>query len=362
MDALLGLAGLLGIIISVLWSVACLFKRRPLKVPAVLMAGAVILFSAGLAISPDRDQEAEEVPEETALEEPEPAPDDPEEPEIEEEPPAEEAPEEPEEEPAEPEEEKLDPDLTVEAHFIDVGQGDAVFLDAPVKDILIDGGDRGDTVVNYLDRLGVESLDLVIGTHPHADHIGGLINLFEEIPVDEVLDPGVTHTTITFEDYIDLIDQKDIDFTEGSAGMERDLGEDSTMKVIFPRSPSEDHLNNASIVTKVTFGEVSFMFTGDAEKEAEQEILTRDYNLDSDILKVGHHGSRTSTTQGFLEEVDPETAVIMCGLDNQYGHPHEETLTRLYQAGVDIYRTDHQGSIVITTDGETYEIDQEPWN
>ena len=258
--------------------------------------------------------------------------------------------------------ERAPPTGMLEAHFIDVGQGDSILIKTTNKNILIDGGDRGNIVVNYLRNQGVSSLDLVIGTHPHADHIGGLINVMDAIPVKEIIDPGVAHTTITFEDYLDIIDEKDIIFTEGRAGMTRDLGGGAEMKIIHPSSPYSSHLNNASIVCRITFGEVSFMFTGDAEREAESQILNRGYELDSDILKVGHHGSSTSTTQAFLNVVDPDVAVIMCGMNNQYGHPHHETLENLSAANIDIFRTDKHGTIVIKTDGLTYEINKQPYS
>ena len=248
------------------------------------------------------------------------------------------------------------------AHFIDVGQGDSILIQTSSQNILIDGGNRGDTVVDYLISQGVDNLELIIGTHPHADHIGGLINVMEAIPVDEVIDPGVAHTTITFEDYLDIIDEKDIKFTEGRAGMTRDLGGGAELEIIHPVSPSSNHLNNASIVARITFGQISFLLTGDAESDAESEMLARDYILESTILKVGHHGSNTSTTQAFLNAVNPEVAVIMCGLDNTYGHPHEETLNKLSLANVSIYRTDLHGNVIIKTDGVTYEVDTIPYD
>ncbi|MBS4022985.1 MAG: MBL fold metallo-hydrolase [Dethiobacter sp.] len=246
----------------------------------------------------------------------------------------------------------------MKVHFIDVGQGDAILVQTPTQNILIDGGDRGNTVVNYLRNLGVNSLDVVIGTHPHADHIGGLINVMQSIPVKEVIDPGVVHTTKTFEDYLTLIDEKNIIFTEGRAGMSRDLGGGAKMEILHPVSPSSRHLNDASIVVKITFGEVSFMLTGDAEQAAENQIRSRGYDLNSTVLKVGHHGSRTSTITAFLNAVKPEVAVIMSGKNNTYGHPHQETLAKLTEAGVKTYRTDLHGTIVITTDGQTYDINQ----
>jgi len=246
-------------------------------------------------------------------------------------------------------------------HFIDVGQGDSIFIDTTEQNILIDGGNRGDIVVNYLQDLDVDKLDLVIGTHPHSDHIGGLINIMEAIVVEEIIDPGVTNTTIAFEDYLDIIDEKDITFTEGRAGMERDLGGGAEMTIIHPVTPSSADLNNASIVARVTYGDISFMFTGDAEHGAEAEMLDRDYTLESTILKVGHHGSNTSTTDEFLSAVNPEIAIIMCGEGNIYGHPNDETLVKLSEANVNIYRTDLQGTIIVTTDGTTYEVNTDPY-
>ncbi len=254
---------------------------------------------------------------------------------------------------------RTNPSGELKVHFIDVGQGDAILVQTPSQNILVDGGNRGTTVVNYLKSLGINSLDLVISTHPHADHIGGLINVIESIPVREVIDPAVVHTTKTFEDYLTLIDKNDIIFTEGRAGMSRDLGGGARMDILHPSSPSSSHLNDASIVTKVTFGQISFMLTGDAEKASESKILLQStVQPTSTVLKVGHHGSRTSTTSAFLKAVAPKVAVIMCGKGNTYGHPHEETLANLAAAGVDIYRTDIHGTIVITTDGQTFDINQ----
>lgn len=253
-----------------------------------------------------------------------------------------------------------DGQLTV-VYFIDVGQGDAILIRTPTQNVLVDGGERGATVVDYLRSQGVNSLDLMIGTHPHADHIGGLINVMQAIPVKEVIDPAVIHTTKTFEDYLTIIDQKDIKFTEGRAGMARDLGGGATMQILHPSAPSGTHLNDASIVVKLTFGRVSFMLTGDAEQAGEAQILNRGYDLKSTILKAGHHGSRTSTTRAFLNAVTPEAAVIMCAANNSYGHPHEETLQKLATAGVDIYRTDIHGTIIITTDGRTYQVNKQPF-
>jgi competence protein ComEC len=245
----------------------------------------------------------------------------------------------------------------VTVHYIDVGQGDSILIQTPEKNILIDGGDRGNTALNYLKQKNIRSLDIVISTHPHADHIGGLVNVLQEIEVKEVIDPGIVHTTKTFEDYLNLIDRKDIQYTVGRAGMTRDLGAGAEMYILHPSSPTKSTpLNDVSVVTRITFGEVAFLFTGDAESTSEQEMLRRGAPLTSDILKVGHHGSRTSTSSSFLNAVNPSMAIIMCGSGNTYGHPHGETLTKLSDKGVDVYRTDLHGNVIITTDGTVYSV------
>jgi len=260
------------------------------------------------------------------------------------------------EQPQEPDEE---PTGEMAVHFLDVGQGDSILILSENVTILIDGGPRsaGQKVVNYLKKAGVTSIDLVISTHAHEDHIGGLIDVLQEFQVEEVIDPAVIHTSKTFEDYLTLIDQKDIKFTEGRQGQVRDLGAGAKLELLHPVEPSNSHLNDSSIVAKLTFGQVSFFFTGDAEEASEQQILLQSMiSLRSTVLKVGHHGSSSSTTQAFLQAVNPEVAVIMCGKDNDYGHPHDETLQKLTAAGIEIYRTDIHGDIVITTDGENYTV------
>ena len=245
----------------------------------------------------------------------------------------------------------------LKVHFIDVGQGDSVLIQAQDKHVLIDGGSRGagQTVVDYLRNNGVGKLDLVIATHPHEDHIGGLLAVLTEFEVLEIMDPGVIHTSKTFEEYLDLIDSKDIPFTEARAGMSRNLGDGVRIEILHPVNPSSSHLNNASIVARLTYGNVAFLFTGDAESEAEQAMLDRG-NLGANVLKVGHHGSRTSSSSAFLNAVRPSFAIISVGSDNRYGHPHQEILDRLGDANVRDYRTDLHGTIVITTEGTSVDI------
>ncbi len=246
-----------------------------------------------------------------------------------------------------------------EIHFIDVGQGDAIFISTPDKNLLVDGGRHDSNITDYLLSLDIEKIDFVIATHPHADHIAGLINVFYDFDIGEVLDPGVVHTTYTFNQYLSTIEVYDIPFTIGRKGMERVLSEHAFFKLLHPVNPSDDHLNNASIVAHVTLGEVTVLLTGDLEKEGEAEVLQEPHLLASDILKVGHHGSNTSSTMPFLEAVDPDVSVIQCGQDNPYGHPHGPVLERLAAIGTDVYRTDIHGHIVIETDGEEYTVHTE---
>jgi len=245
----------------------------------------------------------------------------------------------------------------LEVHFLDVGQGDSIFIQTAEQNILIDAGEKsqGEMVVDYLRGQGVEKLDLVIATHPHSDHIGGLIQVLTDIPVKEVLDPAVVHTTKLFEDYLTLIAAKDIKFTEGRAGMVRDLG-GAVLEILHPLAPTSSALNDASLVTRITCGHISLLLTGDIEKKSEREILDRGVPIKSTLLKACHHGSSTSNSPQFVQAVAPEAVIIMCGEGNDYGHPHEEVLETYSRLGVAIYRTDLLGSIVVSSDGETYTI------
>ncbi len=243
-------------------------------------------------------------------------------------------------------------DLVV--HFIDVGQGDAILAQTAERNVLIDGGTRGagQTVADYLRSLGISSLDLVIATHPHEDHIGGLLTVLSEFEVAEVMDPGAVHTTVTFEQYLDLIDEKNITFTIARAGMIRDLGSGIRLTILHPTDPLSQGLNDCSIVARLTGAGVNFMFTGDIEAYYERKVVGREKDLSAHVLKIAHHGSRSSTSKEFLAAVNPEYAVIMTGEGNRYNHPHSEVLQRLKSAGVTLFRTDMHGTVVMTvTDG-----------
>lgn len=247
-------------------------------------------------------------------------------------------------------------------HFIDVGQGDSELLQFAGKNMLIDAGDQdsGPGVTSYLRSHGVTSLNLVVATHPHSDHIGGLITVLNDFPVGQVLDSGQTHTSQTFENYLNLIDQKNIPFTVAERGQTIDLDPSLQIEVLSPPATLfSGDLNQNSIVLMVTYCNVSFLFMGDAGIEAEDSIMAAGYDLQSDILKVGHHGSSSSSSSVFLSRVMPTSSIIEVGAGNDYGHPTQKTLNALSGIGSKVYRTDTNGNVEITTDGQTYTVTTE---
>lgn len=241
----------------------------------------------------------------------------------------------------------------LEVHFIDVGQADCALLVSDGHYMVIDGGnnDDADTIVSYLQAQGVEMIDAVVGTHPHEDHIGSLDVIINSFDVEAVYMPKIMHTSKTFEDVLDAIAKKGLQIKSSSPGDTFSFN-GLTVEVLGPQQEYSD-FNNNSIVLQVTAGETKFLFTGDAEEAAERDILQAGYDLQSDVLKVGHHGSSTSTSEDFLQAVSPKYAVISVGMGNSYGHPEKETLEKLENIGAEIYRTDLQGTIVCSTDGET---------
>lgn len=239
--------------------------------------------------------------------------------------------------------------LTV--HYIDVGQADCILLECDGQYLLIDGGNRedGQLVVSYLEQQGVEELSAVVCTHAHEDHVGGLPSVLAVYPTAAVYAPTKTYASNVFDDFVYYTDQQRLEITIPAPGDTLTLG--STRLTVLGPVKSYAETNDTSIVLKAEYGEISFLFTGDMEIAAENDML--DYGMDvrADVLKVGHHGSDTSTGYRFLYEVDPEYGVISVGEGNTYGHPNEEPLSRLKQAGVTLLRTDKLGTIVARTDG-----------
>lgn len=248
------------------------------------------------------------------------------------------------------------PDPQLQVHFLDVGQADCALLRCGDTDILIDGGNVDDSsyIVSYLQKQGVEQLDLVVCTHAHEDHVGGLAGVLAVFPTAELWSATTTYSSKCFDNFVRYADQQRLTIQIPQPGKTVTYGK-LTLKVLGPVD-SYSETNNTSIVIKATFGSRSFLFTGDMEKDAENDMLDSGAQVKADVLKVGHHGSDTSSGYRFLYEVDPQYAVISVGEGNSYGHPHEEPLSRFHDAGVTVYRTDLLGEILVTTDGENLDF------
>lgn len=248
---------------------------------------------------------------------------------------------------------ELPADSTFEVHFIDVGQGDCSLILCDGHAMLIDGGEASESskVYAYLKAHGVDHLDYMVATHAHSDHIGGLSGALNYATVETAFCPVTSYDTKTFSSLTKYLGNQGVSITVPSAGDSFMLGS-AYVQILGPQKNYDD-TNDTSIVMKITYGDTSFLFTGDAERTAEADILDAGYDLSATVLKVGHHGSDTSTSYPFLREIMPEYAVIQVGKDNSYGHPTENTLSRLRDADVKVYRNDLQGDIVCTSDGKS---------
>lgn len=242
----------------------------------------------------------------------------------------------------------------LQIYYFDVGQADCIFVKNENECMLIDAGNNADgkLIVKELETLGVEKIDYLVGTHPHEDHIGGLDDVINSFDIGKIYMPKRQANTKTFENVLDAVSNKNLKISTPNAGDKFNVGE-AVCEVVSADSNAED-TNDSSIVILMTFGKTSFLFTGDIGKEIEENVNWQDI----DVLKVAHHGSRYSSSKEFLNETLPEIAVISCGRDNDYGHPHEEAVKRLEDVGAEIYRTDKQGTIYIKSDGDRYEISE----
>ena len=241
-------------------------------------------------------------------------------------------------------------------HYIDVGQGDAALVVCDDKTMLIDGGkpSASSIIYTYLKNLNIDYLDCIVASHADDDHIGGLSAPLAKMKVGNVIAPETEADTRSYNSLKTKTEEQGLTIQHPKPGDSMDLGS-SKIEFYGPITESESDRNNGSIVMKIIYGDTSFLFTGDAEREEEQEILNAGYDLSATVLKVGHHGSKNSTTYPFLREIMPQYAVISVG-DNSYGHPTEDTLSRLRDADVKVYRTDMQGDIIATSDGKTVTI------
>ena len=251
-----------------------------------------------------------------------------------------------------------------EVHFIDVDQADCILIKTEEKNILIDAGDIGgeNGIINYLHTNGVFSIDLFITTHPHADHIGSASEIINAFPVTTVVMPEIPEkhlpTTRLFEELLITLSKSDCEVLYSEKDMVFDLGS-ATLEILGPAEYSGDNLNNYSIISKLTCGEVSFLFTGDAEEEIELELIESEEDLSCTVFNAGHHGSSTSNSVAFIKAASPKYSVISCGKDNDYGHPHRETISTFKEFGIEYYRTDYSGDVVFATDGANVYIKTE---
>lgn len=251
----------------------------------------------------------------------------------------------------------------MEVHFIDVGNADSILIRQGDKNLLIDAGERGDTddILTYFEQHGIHRLDMVIATHPHADHIGAMAQVIKQIPISKFvmsfMPEAATPTSAVYRDMLVALDEKAVPVDEATPGAVYELGE-ARVQIIAPLEETEE-TNDMSIVTRVTFGQHAFLFTGDAGTAVEKQLLKSGYDLKADVLKVSHHGSNTGNSSAFLKKVNPTYAVIPCGINNSYNHPHKEVVGRLKSRHIAFYRADVYGDIVITSNGETLAIKTE---
>ena len=255
----------------------------------------------------------------------------------------------------------IPPPGTLEVHFIDVGQADSILVRQGDHAMLVDAGNNEDagTVTGYLTKQGIKQLDVLVGTHPHEDHIGSLDKVIQSFGIGRVIMPKVTSTTRTFTDVIAAIKAKGLTITTPLPGTTFNLG-DAAVTILAPNASKYDDLNDYSVVLRVVFGNTSFLLTGDAEEVSEAEMLRSGRTLRSDVLKVGHHGSDSSTTDEFLAKVGTAYAVISVGAGNTYGHPAQTTMQKLKALGIPVYRTDQNGTIVAVSDGKAITFNTQP--
>lgn len=254
--------------------------------------------------------------------------------------------------------------------MFDIGQGDSILIISPNRQtMLIDGGnsakDGSEVILPYLKVNGFDRLNVMVLTHPDADHVGGLPEVLRGIPVDRVVSTGQVHTTQIYAEFLQELktarDERGTEVIRGVAGAE--IPFDAAVKVEVlgpdPEAVTADDLNNASVVLRLTYGQVSVLFTGDAEQDEETWMISNKKDLSAQILKVSHHGSQTGSSDALLKAVGAQVGLISCGADNRYGHPHAEVLERLARHGVEVYRTDKLGTIEVEIDGSKWQITSE---
>lgn len=239
-------------------------------------------------------------------------------------------------------------------HFINVGQGDSILLQSSTKNMLIDAGPKSnsDKLIKYLKEVGVKKLDVIVATHPHEDHIGGMVAVIKNFDIGVFYAPKKTANTNVFENMVKALQDKNLKINVAKAGIKIDFDKDIPCEMLAPNSDSYEDINNYSAVLKVNYKDTSFLFTGDAEKLSEREIIQKGSDLKADVLKLGHHGSSSSSSKEFLDKVSPKYAIISCAKNNDYGHPHKETITEMNKRNIKVFRTDMDGDIILKSDGK----------
>lgn len=242
--------------------------------------------------------------------------------------------------------------------YLNVGQGDSELIQVNGINMLIDAGTNAgaNDLVKDLKNRGIKTIDIAIATHPHEDHIGGMDEVLENFDVKSFYAPKVAHTTKTYENMLKAVKNEGLKIKQIKEGTKIDLGKDTEVQVYSPVKSQYEELNNYSPVMKISYGQNSFMFTGDAESLVEKEILNENKDLKADVLKLGHHGSHSSTSEEFLKAVDPSIAIVSCAKDNKYGHPHKETMSNLKKADITVYETFRDGDITISSNGKKLDV------
>lgn len=245
--------------------------------------------------------------------------------------------------------------IETKVHFVNVGQGDSILIQNNKFNILIDSGPNSssDKIIKYLKKYNIKTLDYVIATHPHEDHIGSMDDVINTFKINKIIMPKITSPDSDFSNMIKILKSKNLIITTPSDNSTIKLDENNYISFLWTGNLVDDNLNNYSLVIKYVNKNTSFLFTGDSEEIIEKKLLISNASLNSDILKVSHHGSKSSSSSEFLAKVTPLISIISCGVGNDYGHPHKETLTTLMNVNSHIFRTDINGNIVVKTDGES---------
>lgn len=239
-------------------------------------------------------------------------------------------------------------------HYINVGQGDSELIQYKGKNMLIDSGpfSSKNILMKYLKSAGIKKLDYVIVTHPHEDHIGNMSDIIKEFEISEFIAPKISPNSSTYSSMIKNLKSKKLKITIAKPSYNINLHPDLKCEIIAPNNTTYDNINNYSVVSKLTYKNTSFLFTGDAENSSENEMIQKNYNLKANIIKLGHHGSNTASSTKFLKKVNPSVAIISCAKKNKYNHPSPETVKKLKNMNIKLYRTDIDGNIVLFTDGD----------